>query len=424
MKLRLLSLLVAAALLPAAAHAATPKAAATEAAQRAELAKARAELNRNARRVAELSRALGESAQRSHVTEMRRAEARRAGLGIVMSPNEAGAGVRLAAVTPGGPAEKAGLRSGDVLVSIDGKALAAGDDRALVEFRQLLGEPQAGRKVRLGYLRAGKRGEAVVVTDRISSVMVMSSNLPGEYRFDVSGDLQSIEIDDLGQLRGQLDRLDVHPIVSPLVETEIARIAAAPCAPGAGDCRIPALTQAFRWNGLNLASMDARLGRYFGTDHGVLVLSGGAGLAALEPGDVIQRIDGEAVATPRDAMRALREQDTGGKVKVELLRERQRRVVEVTVPEAPPLRWFAPPPPPAPPAPPVPPAPPTQRVPKVAPPAPPPPPAAAPPAPPAPPEGAVALVDGEPMEIVSRQRWLDSEGREHIVIKTRTPDAR
>jgi hypothetical protein len=103
------------------------------------------------------------------------------------------------------------------------------------------------------------------------------------------------------------------------------------------------LTQAFRWNGLNLASLDARLGRYFGTSTGVLVISGGPSLPLLEPGDVIQRIDGKAVATPRDVMRLLRAKDTGGQLRVEVLRDRKLRAMDITVPEAPPMNWFAPP---------------------------------------------------------------------------------
>ena len=55
------------------------------------------------------------------------------------------------------------------------------------------------------------------------------------------------------------------------------------------NCKLPMLAEAFRWNGLNLASVDAQLGRYFGTDRGVLVLSAGADLAGLQAGDVIQQ---------------------------------------------------------------------------------------------------------------------------------------
>ena len=377
MKLRMVSLMIAAALLPAAAFGAdAPK---DEAAARAELEQARAELARSARRVAELSRELGESdgvrAYRQAIVvgpggnlldaddlRINLSEAgeglRRPGVGIVMAENDAGPGVRIAAVTPDSPAAKAGLRSGDVLVRVDGKAIDQRGETAIDQAREWLGGLEKGQKLALGYTRDGKPGTANVVVDDIGRVMVFN-------RAD-------------GAVARALafERAQGRPLIDPGVAIEIERLRTAPCAPGK-DCDLPVLTQAFRWSGLNLASVDAKLGRYFGTDRGVLVLSGGDGLESLEPGDVIQRIEGDAVATPRDAMRALRDQDTGQKVKVELLRDRKPRTVEVTVPEAPPLRWFAPPPPPTPPAPPAPPAAPTPPTPRT--------PAAAPPAPPTPP---------------------------------------
>jgi len=330
MKLRILSLMVAAALLPMVALGNdAPKA---DPAKQAELEQARAELERSARRVAELSRELG-GTERTMVIERTMQEMRRPGVGIVMSPLPEGQGVKLAAVTPEGPAAKAGLQAGDVLRSVDGKAITAGEDAGVEQARKLLANLEMGQKLKLGYERDGRKADATVTVDSIRRTMVFTSgDTPGVHAFSFSTDPN-------------------FPGMDPEVRVEIDRIRSAPCPPGSEDCNFPVLAQAFRWNGLNLASMDAKLGRYFGTDTGVLVLSGGPGLTQVEPGDVIQRIDGKPVATPRDAMRALGAQDTGTKVKVELLRERKPRTVEVTVPEATPMRWFAPPAPPAPPAP-------------------------------------------------------------------------
>src|SRR5690606_27010954 len=145
------------------------------------------------------------------------------------------------------------------------------------------------------------------------------------------------------------------------------------------DCRMPGLLSAFRWKGLNLASVDAQLGRYFGTDHGVLVLSNGE-LSGLQAGDVIQRIEGKPVGNPREAMAALRGRPAGEKVTINFLRDRKARSTQVTVPKLAPL-----PLPPAAPAPPAPPRPPKAPPPPVAPKAPqamaPPPPPIAPAAP-------------------------------------------
>ena len=82
------------------------------------------------------------------------------------------------------------------------------------------------------------------------------------------------------------------------------------------------LAEAFRWNGLNLAAVDAQLGRYFGTSEGVLVLSTGKDLDGLQAGDVIRKIGGKPVTHPREAMDALRAQPADAKVSVDYLRDR------------------------------------------------------------------------------------------------------
>ena len=423
MNLRLIPLMVAAALMTGTVHAAdTPKA---EAAKRAELEQARAELARSARRVAELSRELGGD-ERRIVLERSLAGPPRAGVGIVMGPSDGEAGVRIAGTTPGGPAAKAGLVTGDLLRSVDGKVIAGTGPAGLEQARQLLAGLKLGQILPLGYVRAGKPATASVKVDSVEFAMLMNpAEAPHARRIVMSTD-HPIHVDRDGVVTMEETRMRVLPhdgmtMIAPSVQYEIERIGTAPCPPGSDDCGMTTLTQAFRWNGLNLASMDAKLGRYFGTSTGVLVISGGPGLAQLEPGDVIQRIDGQPVATPRDAMRALRAQDTGGQVKLDVIRERKPRSVSVTVPEAPPMRWFAPPAPPAPPSPPMPP-----RTPRAA---PPPPPTghAAPalPAPPAPPANAtLALGDGAVGQIVSRQRSVAADGSEVIIIKTRAPVAR
>jgi hypothetical protein len=137
------------------------------------------------------------------------------------------------------------------------------------------------------------------------------------------------------------------------VRSEIRRIAInGDCGDGE-DCRLPMMVEAFRWNGLNLAKVDAQLGRYFGTDSGVLVLSAGEDLAGLQPGDVIRTLDGKAVTTPREAMSALRGKPAGSEIRVGYLRDRKTAASTLRVPRAVPFRIPAPPAPPAPPLPPA-----------------------------------------------------------------------
>jgi serine protease Do len=71
-------------------------------------------------------------------------------------------GVIVSTVTPNGGAAKAGLRPGDVIVSIDGRNIKDGDDLvADISSRHV------GSSVKLGYLRDGKQSAAnVAIGDR------------------------------------------------------------------------------------------------------------------------------------------------------------------------------------------------------------------------------------------------------------------
>lgn len=368
MKRHLLSLFIAAALMPAAALAAEPATAASpDNAAKSEAA--RAEIDRLVQRIEELSAQVadGDDVQ---IRVIRRDGRPRVGVGIVMAPRDKN-GVRIAAVTPGGPADKAGLKADDIIRSVHGKAVTRPEDLA-----EALRGVQKGQAVNIGYLRDGKTASAAVIADTIRRAMLFSGTdapwspeAPQHKRMHVviDPDIQ-VEI-----VRAQKEMARAHHEAGRAHAEAAHARAMAPCPPDSEDCDMPALMQAFRWHGLNLASVDAKLGRYFGTDHGVLVVSGGPELSGLEPGDVIQSVAGQAVRSPRDAMRALREPEAGSQVNVELLRDRKLRRVDITVPATPPMRWFAPSPPPAPPAPPMPPTPAVAPTPP------------APPAPPAPP---------------------------------------
>jgi membrane-associated protease RseP (regulator of RpoE activity) len=334
------------------ALAAGPVAAAhaeTSAERQKQLRVAQADLQRAARRVAELSRELGLAEQPLHIS--RRIE-RRPILGVLLAPDSDG--VRITGVTPDSGAARAGLKTGDQLLKIDGQAIGGANDAArLASARLALAKLKAGTPVAVSYRRDGRIREAEVTPEAGRPAMTIT-------RADASGKgphADTLVMRDGGERMLFSDALpltDLHLGIAPGIQAELRRIEDLRGCHG-DDCRLPMLAEAFRWEGLNLASVDAQLGRYFGTESGVLVLSTGAGLEGLQAGDVIRKVEGKPVASPREVMAALRGKPEESRVDVEFLRDRQTRSAPVRLPKALPVRVPLPPSPPLPPGPPLPP---------------------------------------------------------------------
>ncbi len=71
-------------------------------------------------------------------------------------------GVTVANVTPGGPAEKAGIKTGDTIVSVDGKTVKTGD-----ELVADISARKPGSTAKIGYIRNGQQQTATVtIADR------------------------------------------------------------------------------------------------------------------------------------------------------------------------------------------------------------------------------------------------------------------
>jgi serine protease Do len=90
----------------------------------------------------------------------------RGSIGIMFRPDLSGAvnrvygfknGVLVQEITPGGPAEKAGLKAGDIITTIDGRSIKDGDD--LVNE---IASRRPGSSIRLGLLREGKQTDATI----------------------------------------------------------------------------------------------------------------------------------------------------------------------------------------------------------------------------------------------------------------------
>jgi|GEM_PF-455930 len=325
-------------------------------------------------------------------------------VGVLFAPDPSG-GVRIAGVTPDGAAAGAGIRSGDRLLRIAGKPIAGDTPEARVNNARLQLQALDDRTaVKLTYARDGRESTVSVTPKLDERIMVFVGDgtmmRPGGdvivRRIDGRTEIQADGVDVERLVDGHPRAMDDAPRIhvfsgdasgQPHGERRVIRIE---CKGDDAGCRKQAeariggplsafgdadairsasvfrfdckpgetcemgqhrLADAFRWNGLNLASVDAQLGRYFGADTGVLVLSAGPALGQLQAGDVIRRIDGKAVATPRAAMDALRDKPADSTVTVEYLRDRVSASIQLKVPKA--MSFPAMPPmPPAPPHPP------------------------------------------------------------------------
>ncbi|MGH8040472.1 MAG: PDZ domain-containing protein [Rudaea sp.] len=284
------------------------------------------------RKMADLSTRLGDVGPRTYAFRYL-GNPDRGMIGLVLAPDKNG--LRVDAVTPGGPADKAGVHTGDVLVTVDGKALVG--DHA-----------DSG----LHNLKIGEQVKLSVQHDGTTRTLVLKAERREPFDFADAfgkGGLLPPDFDHKVQIQMHDALRDVHDGMSELHW----------------------LTP---WWGLNLAALNPDLGGYFGTDQGVLVLSADANaFKGLKSGDVLQDVAGRKVARPEDALRLLREAPAGSEVKVQVLRQRKPLTLSVKAPE---YKGIFVPPPPAPPAPPAMPAPPAPPTPRALP---------APPAPPAPP---------------------------------------
>lgn len=243
----------------------------------------------------------------------------RAIIGVQLESEFQGPGARVREVSPGGPAAEAGIRPGDVIVSVNGSDVK-GENPAR-QVMKLMREVKPDSKVNVRVLRNGGPHDYSVVARQGPNFFFASEGFPGPQAELLSHDGPG----PLMLLRG------------PITDME-------------------------------LATLTPQLGRYFGADKGVLVVRAPAdGALKLEDGDVILSIDGREPASGSHATRILGSYQPGEKLKLRIVRMHKTQDIETTLPDRAPhrhagesrMRGIAPvsPAPPVMPMPPAPPAP-------------------------------------------------------------------
>ena len=92
-------------------------------------------------------------------------------------------GVLVQQIVHGGPADKAGLKAGDIITTIDGRQIKDGDD--LVNE---ITSRRPGSSIRLGFSRDGKQMDTTVTIGDLDSVFAEAANQQGEAGPDNQGD--------------------------------------------------------------------------------------------------------------------------------------------------------------------------------------------------------------------------------------------
>ena len=247
---------------------------------------------------------------------VRDADAEEAKTAKLQSPG----GVVIDSVREGSPAEKAGLKAGDVIVEFDGERV-----RSTRQFTRLVQETPAERQVQTVVMRAGQR---TTVT-----VQPTGPETRWESLFDSDSSFAY--------------RVAPRPPAPPTPP-------AAPRAPRAP--RPPDVVEAFPHLerffystsgrlGIQVQGLSDQLAAYFGTKEGVLVTSvtdnSAAAKAGLIAGDVIVAFNGTAVNTSGDISEQVQEMTENQEFTVDIVRDKKKQTLKGKLEPRQQRRWTA-----------------------------------------------------------------------------------
>lgn len=338
--------------------------------QRAEMAAMREELNRAQRQLRESSRQIsrvnrdiaranraGMSAESSGLLFI---SGDRPVLGIILG-DTTDVGIKVLGLSPDGPAERAGIEAGDVIVAMGGDVLAIMDETGNVRHRLniALQDMKANEPVVVSIERGRDTLDLTVVPEVRESLSWQSivrfpsvANAPALAGNTIMIERIVVPEIDTATLAEQIKKMrieiDVRRVLmearefAPLIshfEFQFDNLSEM------GDF---ALHDTNAWfgmplaSGLRLAAIDPALGEYFKTDRGVLVLKTKEdNELLLQAGDVILSIQGNEVNSPAEFMRALREFEPGDELIIDIKRKRKSKTLKPIIEDSH-ARFFAP----------------------------------------------------------------------------------
>ena len=236
---------------------------------------------------------------------------RGAHLGVMVSDLAASStsvGVRIDDVKAGSPAEKAGLKTGDVVVEYDGEQV-----RSARQFTRLVQETPEGRSVKIAVMRNGSR-------QVVDATPAMDADLPWR-------------MIDPDQLRDRVEQ-GMRNFSMPAVPFD-----GRDAAPRMYEYRLPApapplANQARGRLGVTVQSLTRELQEYFGAPRGGALVSSvtpdsAAYRAGIKAGDVVVSVNGRGVA---DADDLIREVDAAaGEATIVVMRDKKETTLKATI---------------------------------------------------------------------------------------------
>jgi len=213
-------------------------------------------------------------------------------------------GVLVVGVTPGWPADEAGLRNGDVIVAVGGKKLDWSEGSAPVsKLVDSLGDVEAGQTVEVQYRRDGDTRTAEVTTRGLAE------SFAWEFETEDGDSVREFHFAPPPPMPG-----------GPHVERDV---------------RILRNRVINKWGDMELVGLTPGLGDYFGTEEGVLVVRAPKDeTLGLQDGDVIIDIAGRKPVDPGHVLRILRSYEPGETLAMTIVRKKKRQSISVEVPKA------------------------------------------------------------------------------------------
>jgi C-terminal processing protease CtpA/Prc len=241
-------------------------------------------------------------------------------------------------VVTGGPAEKAGLKENDVIVSFNGRRVDS-----VRELTRLLGETPAGRNVSIEVIRGGGHQTLTATLSKREGLMGWRPELDEKWRQSTEEAMKRAQ----EQLKHSEDALKHYELNKEQIEKSFkdSQLNREQWEKSFRDGQLgnyffvgPGEYGIFRGGrlGVNVESLTEQLAGYFGVKEGKGVLvthveeDSPAGKAGIKAGDVITAVDNEPVDGVRSLMTALRKKEQG-QVVVKAVRNKHEQTFTVVV---------------------------------------------------------------------------------------------